>query len=165
MQVQGAKKYFCYTFKVESLFINVVFFKYSLFAMKTWSDRILCGEIPIEKYLAIHPWRAIQMTCHFETRRGQVPQLTNNAHRSKQVKVVIIERIRYCTLNLLRNNQRQHGEQCAWRKWFEYLWWGNMPFTIQKRKSLSSLLFALTTGVWFRFRDCFKGVWKKPSFQ
>jgi hypothetical protein len=30
--------------------------------MKTRNDMILCGEIPIEKYPAIHPWRAIQIT-------------------------------------------------------------------------------------------------------
>jgi hypothetical protein len=29
--------------------------------------------------------------------------------------------------------------------------------SLRKRKSLSSLLFTLTTGVWFRFRDCFEG--------
>jgi hypothetical protein len=32
--------------------------------MKTRSDRILYGDIPIEKDPAIHPWRAIQITCH-----------------------------------------------------------------------------------------------------
>jgi hypothetical protein len=66
--------------------------------MKTRSDGILCGEIPIETDPAIHHDEPIKLHATFETRPGQVPQLTNNEHRSKHV----IERIMYYTL--LRNN-------------------------------------------------------------